>query len=101
MIFDHFIYNSFSILFYFNLFNIHCISLTRTFIYFNQTAATYQEMLGRQVTNPVEIAISEGQLTWLVYIIGSAIGGRLSMSANDEHDVMDGELVFRVSLLIH
>lgn len=36
-----------------------------------------------------------GRLTWLVYIIGAAIGGRVSFTSSDEHDSMDGELVCR------
>jgi exportin-7 len=40
-------------------------------------------------------ALFVGRLTWLVYIIGSAIGGRVSFNSNDEHDAMDGELVCR------
>lgn len=36
-----------------------------------------------------------GQLTWLVYMIGSAIGGRVSFNTSDDHDAMDGELVCR------
>ena len=36
-----------------------------------------------------------GRLVWLVYIIGAAIGGRVSFTTNDEHDAMDGELVCR------
>lgn len=38
---------------------------------------------------------SSGQLTWLVYMIGSAIGGRVSFNTSDDHDAMDGELVCR------
>ena len=41
-----------------------------------------------------------GQLTWLVYIIGAAIGGRVSFNTNEEHDSMDGELVCRVLQLM-
>lgn len=44
----------------------------------------------------MNMAIHESKLTWLVYIIGSAIGGRLTVSTNEEHDIMDGELVVRV-----
>lgn len=51
--------------------------------------------------NSLDVSIKEGQLTWLVYIIGSAIGGRVPSSANEEHDVMDGELVFRVLQLMN
>lgn len=42
------------------------------------------------------MAIAEGQLTWLVYIIGSAIDGKKTFMSNDEHDVIDGELILRV-----
>jgi exportin-7 len=42
-----------------------------------------------------------GRLTWLVYIIGSAIGGRVSFNSNEEHDTMDGELVCRVLQLMN
>jgi len=40
-----------------------------------------------------------GRLTWLVYIIGAVIGGRVSFASTDEHDEMDGELVCRSALL--
>lgn len=66
---------------------------------FDQTASSYQELLNRQVTSGVDMAIAEGQLTWLVYIIGSAIDGKKTFMSNDEHDVMDGELILRVSKL--
>lgn len=49
------------------------------------------------MNNNIEIAIHETQLTWLVYIIGAAIGGRMTFTANDEHDILDGDLVVRVS----
>ncbi len=41
------------------------------------------------------VVVFSGQLTWLVYIIGAAIGGRVSFNTNEEHDSMDGELVCR------
>ena len=40
------------------------------------------------------------RLTWLVYIIGSAVGGRVSFNSNEDHDAMDGELVCRVLQLM-
>lgn len=68
---------------------------------FDQTARTYQELLSNSPNaNSIEIKIHEGQLTWLVYIIGAGIGGRMSFTANDNHDLMDGELVVRVLQLI-
>lgn len=68
---------------------------------FDQTAGAYQETLSQPVQHSIDLVIQEGQLTWLVYIIGSAIGGRLSFTADDEHDIMDGELVVRVRKLRH
>ena len=37
----------------------------------------------------------------MVYIIGAAVGGRVSFNSNDEHDAMDGELVCRVLQLMN
>ncbi|XP_066147042.1 exportin-7 isoform X1 [Euwallacea fornicatus] len=67
---------------------------------FDRAAARYQDLLSSPA-QPVEIAVQEGQLTWLVYIIGSAIGGRVSFNSNEEHDTMDGELVCRVLQLMN
>jgi exportin-7 len=75
---------------------------------FDQAARTYQELMAiprtSGVVSPtqhVEITVQEGRLTWLVYIIGSAIGGRVSFNSNEEHDTMDGELVCRVLQLMN
>ncbi|ODN00853.1 Exportin-7 [Orchesella cincta] len=67
---------------------------------FDQAAQNYQELLQRRTPVPIDLAIQEGQLTWLVYIIGAAIGGRVSFNSNEEHDSMDGELVCRVLQLM-
>ena len=37
-----------------------------------------------------------GQLTWLVYLIGSVLGGRISHTNADDYDAMDGQLVCRL-----
>lgn len=74
---------------------------------FEQTAQRYQELISARMNNRTqqhsieEIAILEGQLTWLVYMIGSAIGGRVSFNTSDDHDAMDGELVCRVLQLMN
>ncbi|XP_059618203.1 ran-binding protein 16 isoform X1 [Phlebotomus argentipes] len=68
---------------------------------FDQTANAYQQLLSVPEPNKIDVTIQEGQLTWLVYIIGSVIGARVSFSVNDEHDVMDGELIFRVLQLMN
>lgn len=66
---------------------------------FERTARTYQEILaqGLPPTAP-ELRIQEGQLTWLVYIIGAAIGARFT--APDDQDRMDGEMMVRVLQLM-
>ncbi|CAG9836006.1 unnamed protein product [Diabrotica balteata] len=67
---------------------------------FDQAVRRYSELLGNP-SQTLEITIHEGQLTWLVYIISSAIGGRVSFNSNEEHDTMDGELVCRVLQLMN
>ena len=47
-----------------------------------------------------DLKTAEARLTWLVYIIGSAVGGRVSFNSNEDHDAMDGELVCRVLQLM-
>ncbi|XP_046658965.1 exportin-7 isoform X2 [Homalodisca vitripennis] len=68
---------------------------------FDQAARVYQELMSSPAPPQLDINIQEGRLTWLVYIIGSAIGGRVSFNSNDEHDAMDGELVCRVLQLMN
>uniref|UniRef100_UPI00358FBF5D exportin-7 isoform X2 n=1 Tax=Myxine glutinosa TaxID=7769 RepID=UPI00358FBF5D len=68
---------------------------------FDQAAQAYQEALRCSPLRPVDIAVQEGRLSWLVYMIGSVIGGRVSFTSTDEHDAMDGELVCRVLQLMN
>ncbi|XP_070074652.1 ran-binding protein 16 isoform X2 [Drosophila takahashii] len=68
--------------------------------HFDQKAREYENLLQTPNANPIDITIHELQLTWLVYIIGSAIVGRLSVTTSDEHDTMDAELVIRVLQLM-
>lgn len=62
---------------------------------FDQTAAKYQEILSIP-SNAIELQIVNNQLTWLVYVIGSCIGGRICSTATEEHDALDGDLIIRV-----
>ena len=64
---------------------------------FDTYAREFQEVCSG---NPGDRATAEGRLTWLVYIIGSAVGGRVSFNSNEDHDAMDGELVCRVLQLM-
>jgi len=68
---------------------------------FDNYAREYQELCsGSRAGGEVDVKTAEGRLTWLVYIIGSAVGGRVSFNSNEEHDAMDGELVCRVLQLM-
>ncbi|XP_018901722.1 exportin-7 isoform X2 [Bemisia tabaci] len=68
---------------------------------FDSNARLYEQLVPSPTTSQLEISIQEGRLTWLVYIIGAAIGGRVSINCNEEHDAMDGELVCRVLQLMN
>lgn len=68
--------------------------------HFDQKAREYENLLQTPNANPMDVSIHELQLTWLVYIIGSAIVGRMSLNTNDDHDTMDAELVIRVFQLM-
>ncbi|CAD1475136.1 unnamed protein product, partial [Heterotrigona itama] len=70
---------------------------------FDQAARTYQELMTQTAspTQQMDITIQEGQLTWLVYIIGGVIGGKITFNSNEEYDAMDGELVCRVLQLMN
>ncbi|XP_023948629.1 exportin-7-A [Bicyclus anynana] len=63
--------------------------------HFDRAAASYSVE-----TNPQQLLQLQGQLTWLVYIIGAAILGRASYNTSEENDAMDGELVCRVLQLM-
>ncbi|MEQ2158735.1 Exportin 7, partial [Goodea atripinnis] len=68
---------------------------------FDQAAQTYQELLQSTNSSAADVTVQEGRLTWLVYIIGAVIGGRVSFASTDEQDAMDGELVCRVLQLMN
>ncbi|KAJ8026013.1 Exportin-7 [Holothuria leucospilota] len=67
---------------------------------FDTAAQEYQKLAQANATG-VDVAIQEGRLTWLVYIIGAVIGGRVSFTSVEEHDGLDGELVCRVLQLMN
>ncbi|KAI7693184.1 Exportin-7 [Sarcoptes scabiei] len=68
---------------------------------FDQAAKTYQELMQTISPSFNDVQIQENRLTWLVYIIGAAIGGRIFLNSSDEQDHMDGELAFRVLQLMN
>ncbi|XP_011242041.1 ran-binding protein 17 isoform X2 [Mus musculus] len=67
---------------------------------FDQNAQNYQKLLHAAPGLAVDMAIQEGRLAWLIYLVGTVVGGRLTYTSTDEHDAMDGELSCRVFQLI-
>ncbi|XP_076102861.1 exportin-7-like [Mytilus galloprovincialis] len=67
---------------------------------FDEAAQRYQELVSAGSPG-AELTIQEGRLSWLVYVIGAVIGGRVSFASTDEHDAMDGELACRVLQLMN
>ena len=51
-------------------------------------------------SHPGNLEVCEGRLTWLVYIVGAVIRGRLSCSSAEPQETLDGDLAFRVFQLI-
>ena len=47
-------------------------------------------------SNQAEIQVVEGELSWLVYIIGAVVGARGTSRTSEEHEQLDGDLCARV-----
>ncbi|KAM5298237.1 LOW QUALITY PROTEIN: ran-binding protein 17 [Ctenodactylus gundi] len=67
---------------------------------FDQNAQNYQKLLHSVSGVTEDIPIQEGRLAWLIYLVGTVVGGRLTYTSTDEHDAMDGELSCRVFQLM-
>lgn len=71
---------------------------------FEPLAARYSEAAAGTVlggaAGAAELSVVEGQLTWLVYVIGAVIRGRLSSAAADSQESLDGELAVRAFQLV-
>ena len=51
--------------------------------------------MGNAGQDAVQLEVLEGQLTWLVHIIGAVIRGRLSSSTAESQETIDGDLAAR------
>eukprot|EP00053_Salpingoeca_punica_P016645 m.158193 g.158193 ORF g.158193 m.158193 type:complete len:1075 (+) comp17011_c0_seq2:97-3321(+) len=83
---------------------LHCqYTKTCTFLaaLFDPLAQAYASMLQQGRLEDVMLRVLEGQLTWLIYIFGAAIGGRISSFSSEGIDEMDSELVCRALQLMH
>ncbi|RDD45555.1 Exportin-7 [Trichoplax sp. H2] len=68
---------------------------------FDQAASSYQECLQQQSQrSDASFVVYEGQLAWLVCIIGSVVAGRTLFYIAEESDILDGELICRVLQLM-
>ena len=67
--------------------------------FFDQTSQIYGQAIQGQLSEQ-DKRIVEFQLAWLVYIIGAAIGGRVSINSSDEQDALDGNLIIKGIFLI-
>lgn len=54
----------------------------------------------RALDQPNLVKVSEGCLAWLVFVVGSVVGGRVAFASTEKHDELDGELVCRVLKII-
>ena len=51
--------------------------------------------MGNAGQDAVQLEVLEGQLTWLVHIVGAVIKGRLSSSTAESQETIDGDLAAR------
>ena len=51
-------------------------------------------------SDTAQLEIVEGRLTWLVYIVGAVVRGRLSCSSQEPQESLDGDLAYRAFRLI-
>ncbi|EFJ44129.1 hypothetical protein VOLCADRAFT_65225 [Volvox carteri f. nagariensis] len=64
-------------------------------------ACDYYKQASQQPLPGPQLSLLEGQLTWLVYITGAVIKGRLATSTNaDSQEALDGDLASRVFALL-
>ena len=51
--------------------------------------------MGSAGQDAVQLEVLEGQLTWLVHIVGAVISGRLSTTTAESQEIIDGDLTAR------
>ena len=55
-----------------------------------------QALAGAGTAQPNQIEILEGELAWLLYIVGAVVGARGSSRSSEEHELLDGDLCAKV-----
>lgn len=62
--------------------------------FLNPLTSEFQRLLNGGDRN--QLAIVEGKLAWLVYIIGAILGGRFHICTSTESETLDGDLASHV-----
>ena len=61
----------------------------------------WQLSAGERSNIEMRIRELEGELTWLVYIIGAIMGSHLTPNSSEQQELIDGELACRAFRLLH
>ncbi|EDQ87045.1 uncharacterized protein MONBRDRAFT_27806 [Monosiga brevicollis MX1] len=68
---------------------------------FDAVGTTYMQNLTASGPSAPATRLAEGQMTWLVYIIGAVLGARSVSVLHDDQDQFDGELICRCLKLLN
>lgn len=68
---------------------------------FDKSAEVFQKLTDNPNSDAFTFRVEEAKLTWIVYLIGASIGGRVSFAAAEDFDVIDGQLIVRVLTLFN
>ena len=60
----------------------------------------WQALATAGASDSKEARLAEGRVTWLVFLVGSAVGGRVAFSTSEEQAAADGALISKVLQLL-
>lgn len=60
----------------------------------------FQGVQANGAITSTDMAVLEGQLTWMVHIVGAIIRGRMNSTGAEAHEQLDGDLAARVFMLL-
>jgi len=63
---------------------------------FDPLVTQLQSLAGQGTAMPAQIEVLEGELAWLVYIVGAVVGARGTSRSSEEHELLDGDLCAKV-----
>jgi hypothetical protein len=68
---------------------------------FDSAASVYEQLIQSNSSNEKDLQLKEGQLSWLLHLIGHVIGRRTAHSSLATYDSIDGQRVCRVLQLMN